>query len=112
MEYKEIKNKTDNELKMMAMDLAKQYVKEIIEAKQDPTLAVTGEVQKIYDEILDWNWLDVLPIENSENTGIYVRMIAMTQYRHMKYLKEHPPKPQRSKWEVVTGVVKKEEETD
>lgn len=94
----------DNEMRILAMKKADEIVRSILDAAKDPTKQVTGEALKVYNELTSWQWFDDFPID--KHAQIYRKMIAMTQYRHAKWQKEHPPKSKpKSMWEVVHGRV-------
>ena len=95
---------SDNEMRVLAFKKADEIVLAIVEAAKNPTKQISGEALKVYNELQEWNWFDDMPIEKSGNLNIYRKMIAMTQYRHMKWVKSHPTKEKpRSKWEYVMG---------
>jgi hypothetical protein len=99
---------TNSDLKCQAMKRAIEIYEEIMAAKT-PKNAVTGEVLKIYEEFEEWEFLDNFPMSEDKNRWLYIRMIALQQYRHMKWKRDHPSKQveKKSKWQVVHGKVAK-----
>lgn len=99
----------DTDLKLKAMEKALDIYTQIKKASSAPTQMITGETLKVYEELEAWQFLENFPINDDKNRWFYVTMIAMQQYRHLKWRKEHPPKinQKKTKWEVVHGKVKK-----
>jgi len=95
----------DSELKIQAMEKAVEIIDSIIKASHDPEAMIAGEARKVYEELKMWEWLEKYPIEEDKNRWLYVTMIAQTQYRHLKWKKEHPIKNDKpkSKWDKVVG---------
>jgi len=96
--------KDESKLRIRALEKAGNFVVNMKKAKTDPTVQIAGEALKIYKELEEWGWLDQFPVEDESNSWMYQTMIAMTQYRHMKWAAEHPVPVKRTKWERVMGV--------
>jgi len=90
-------------MKLNAIDHAVEFLNIMKNAKSDPTTRIEGEALSIYNELEEWGWLDKFPIEEEKNEWMYVHMLSMTQFRHMKWAKSHPVKKKKSKWEFVHG---------
>jgi len=91
----------DKDLQKQAHDWATNIIEQFNAARKDPEKPLTGELLDLYRELKTWGFYDVFDMMDH---GMHVyRFLALTRYRHLKWHKEHPPKPQRSKWEIVTG---------
>jgi hypothetical protein len=93
----------ESQLKIDAMERASQLIEAMRAAKTNPIVKIEGEALSVYNELEEWGWFENFPIEDEKHDWIYRTMLAMTQYRHLRWAKDHPPKPQKSKWEVVMG---------
>lgn len=96
-------------LRVESFKFAEDIMNQILEAFHKPNISLSGEALKIWNEFEEWGFLEDHPIEDSSNHILYRRMIAMTQFRHLRWSYENPPKDNKlSKWEKVTGkIVKK-----
>ena len=97
---------TDDELsklKVQALHNADQILDEILKAYKNPEHGLQGEALKVWKEIVDWDWLEEYPIDDQKNILIYRRILAMNQFRDLRWKAENPPKKQLSKWEKVMG---------
>ena len=97
----------NDELKRIAMEYGEKIYNEIFVAMEDPTKQLEGETLKIYEELQDWGLLDKYPLREQVSHEVYVTMIAMQKYRHLRWQKAHPPRPKPTKWEIVTGRAKR-----
>lgn len=97
----------EDDLKIVAIKNAINIYEMIVQSFNDPTKMVIGEASKIYEDFLKWQFIDKYPILEEKNKWLYINMIAMQQYKHLKWQKDHPVKKneKRSKWEVVHGKV-------
>ena len=93
----------DEDMKKLAIEYGEQIFNEIYVSQHDPQKKIEGETLKIYNELEDWGWLNDVPIDDPRANDIYIKMIAMQKYRHLRWRKAHPPKKKLSKWEIVTG---------
>lgn len=93
-----------SDLKIEAMKKATDMYECMIVAKTDPTASIGGETLKSFKEFEEWGWFDRYPIDEEENKWVYTMVIAMTQYRHLRWKHEHPEAAKKTKWERVMGV--------
>jgi len=99
----------DSQLHIQAMKQAESFYSNILDASRKPTVQIVGEALKIYNELEAWGWLEKYSIADNKNKWMYINMIAMQMYRHLKWNKDHPPKEykKKSKWEIVHGASSK-----
>jgi len=95
----------DKDIKQIALKNAINIYDMIRQSFNDPTKMVIGEAAKVYDELQSWEIVDKYPVVDDKNKWLYTHLIAMQQYKHLKWQKDHPAKKneKRSKWEVVHG---------
>ena len=93
----------DSQIRTQALQEASDIYEKITDAMKNPTISITGEAKTVYDEIIAWNMTDDFPF--LENRGLYITMIAMTRYRHIRWAIEHPKKEKKkkTKWQHVYG---------
>lgn len=95
-----------SKLRVQSFEFAEEIMKQILEAFHRPQVSLSGEALKICNEFEDWGFLEDYPIDDITNHTMYRRIIAMTQFRHLRWEAEHPQSgPKLSKWEKVTGKV-------
>lgn len=95
------------ELKVEALEKADKLLGEIINSYKQPDQKLEGEALAVYRELEDWNWLEDYPLDDPNSYSVYKRMIAMTQFRHIRWSAEHPEQDKKlSKWEVVMNKIK------
>ena len=75
----------NDELKRVAMDYGEKIYNEIFMSLEDPTKKIEGDAIKIYQELLDWGWTGEFPLNHQQAHDVYVRLIAMTKYRKLKW---------------------------
>lgn len=96
----------ESQIRVRAIQKAQQIVDSIIEASTDiiKARALGGEALRIYDELKEWGWFDDYSLNDPQTQFMFRKMIAMNQYRHLKWQAEHPSKEKpKSKWEIVMG---------
>jgi len=91
------------DLKSIALEYGEQVYNEIYLSIEDPAKKIEGETLRIYEELQDWGLLSKYPLKEQPSHELYVTVIAMQKYRHLKWSKAHPPRPKPSKWDIVTG---------
>ena len=96
---------TLSKLKVQALETADNIMKQILDAYHNPQISLSGEALKIWNELEEWGFLEDYPIDDPNTHMMYRRMLAMNQFRHLRWNEEHPPseKKKMSKWEKVTG---------
>ena len=87
----------NEELKRIAIEYGEKVFNEIYVAMEDPTKKLDGETLKVYEELKDWGLLGTYDLKAPESHELYVTMIAMQKYRHLRWQKAHPPRPKPSK---------------
>ena len=104
---------SDSDLKYQSMKRAVEIFEEIQLASKTPEKSISGEILKIYQELLEWEFLERYPIADEKNRWLYITMLSLQQYRHLKWKKDHPTKQseKKTKWQVVHGSVKKSGKT-
>lgn len=97
----------DLEIKKKADDWADKVYFDICVAANDPTVVLSEEEKIIYSELKEWGWFELCPVgENdiNEHAEQITKMhLAFRKYAKLKWQKDHPAKPQLSKWEKVVG---------
>jgi len=93
----------DEELYKLAIDFAENIYKDIYLYQTGVKKELTEETSSYYTDIKNWGWFDQFNIEEEKAHNIYITIIAMTKYRHLRWKKAHPPKEKLSKWEKVVG---------
>lgn len=95
----------DTPLKMKAMDESVKVYEAIRTAFRHPAKRIEGEALRIFEELDAWQFLENFPIQDDKHRWFYITMLAMQQYRHLRWQKDHPVKSsqKRSKWEIVHG---------
>ncbi len=93
----------DSEIHVEAMEKADEILRQINLAINNPLKSINGEALRTYEELDAWGLFESFPLK--DNIKLYKMFISMTQYRHLKWAKDHPtePKNKKSKWEYVMG---------
>jgi len=94
----------DSQIKIQSLQQAESIYTLIVEAYKRPTKRITGDALKVYEDIEAWQWIEKFAIDDPKNKWLYVNMIAMSIYRNLKHLKDNPPTPKRTKWQIVHGL--------
>ncbi len=95
----------NEEFKKQALKFAEKIYNSIDAASKDPSVVISGEALKIYEDLRDWRWFDGSLVEEEKLHKAIISLIAMQQYKHLRWKKEHPVKKvdKPTKWEIVTG---------
>jgi len=92
--------KMDKELKDLAIDWAEKIYNNIYLALTDPSAGMNPETVRIYNELKDWGWFDLVDIDGDKSHEIILKLLAMPRY---KQLLDHKKNPPLSKWQKVMG---------
>ena len=95
--------KADKELQGVAECWAEKVYHHMCICVTEPTEKLTEEESRLYIELKYWGWFDMFPLNDDDAETATRKHLAMRQYSKLKWHKDHPPKPKKSKWEIVTG---------
>jgi hypothetical protein len=94
----------DNEIKEQSTTFAKDLVDQLKKNALDPEIrALSDEEITIKEDLRSWGFFEKYPVIQEEWDDLYVSIIAMNKYKTLKYAKDHPPQPKKTKWEFVMG---------
>lgn len=94
-------------VKMEAFERAVNTYETIIEAFSRPDKAITGENLSVYNELLEWGFIDKYDIFSSDNKWLYVTVIAMIFNHEEKLLEKNKSAIGNTKWEKIQSTLKK-----
>lgn len=93
-----------SQLRAKAIEKANEIMSDILKAYHNPQVSLSGESLRVWNELEAWGWLEEFPIDAQSSKSMYHRLIAMSQFRQLKWEEENPkPENQMSKWEKVVG---------
>jgi len=90
----------DGELKALSLDWAEKIYNSIYRAVSDPTQGMTPDTVKIYSDLKEWGWFEIIDIDDVQAHEILLKILAMHRY---KQLLQNKINPRKSKWEKVVG---------
>lgn len=93
-----------DDLKKVSVDWAEKVLHDICIAKSDPTVSLEGDAKRVYKQLSEWDWFNLVDIDSEHGEEVTRTMLAIEKYKHLKWHKDHPPKKDKpTKWEIVTG---------
>jgi hypothetical protein len=72
---------------------------------QRPDRAIGGEVLKIYNELVEWGFLEKYSITESQNKFLYVTVIAMIITKSNQVLFDQENPAGKTAWEIIQSAV-------
>lgn len=88
----------DTELEKQSLEWADSIIAQF-KVGQNPATPLQGDALELYRELDAWGFFKLAAFD-SEITRL---LLAMRKYKAVKWLKDHPPKPKLTKWEMVAG---------
>jgi hypothetical protein len=87
---------------MQSVEKAVKMYEAIKEACVRPDKSISGETLNIYNELVDWGFLEKYPISNAENKFLYVTIIAMQLEKTNIYDgKDNGKSLEKGKWLMI-----------
>lgn len=100
--------------KMQAVDKAISSYEEIKTACTRPDKSINGETLDIYNELVDWGFVERYPIFDPNNKWLYVMVIAMHLSKSIKAVSttdSYCATDKAAKWQIIKSALEKTTKT-
>lgn len=96
--------------RMLAVQRAVAAYDEIRDACTRPDKAISGETLEIYNELVDWGFVEKYPISVTDHKWLYVVFIAMHLNMEAKYTEKsdsYTSENKSEKWKLIQSALEK-----
>lgn len=90
--------------RLQIVEEAVQTFDEIVQACTRPDKAISGKTLDIYNELVDWGFIEKYKVTDADNKWLYVVLIAMHLSKNASGVTlsdSHTKQDQKGKWQLI-----------